>query len=245
MPLADESVRKPIARRRPPRPPVTRRYAVAIISGLMLLAGVVEGTFAGDGARTSVSGARSGTVGSRHTASSTRASRMTAVRGCHHVITATGYVDPLVSATVTPERIDQGVDYAGRGTLVAIGSGTVSSLATAGTGWPGAFIEYRLSVGPDRGCYVYYAEGVTAARGLRVGLAVRAGQALATIIPGYPTGIELGWSAGIGTKTYAARMGEWNPRDDEDNIPSAEGRSFSALIASLGGPPGKVEGQGP
>jgi hypothetical protein len=29
---------------------------------------------------------------------------------------------------------------------------------------------------------------------------------------------------------------------ETDNIPTAAGENFSALIASLGGPPGKVEG---
>ena len=59
------------------------------------------------------------------------------------------------------ERIDQGVDYAGSGRLSAIGAGRITHLAASETGWPGAFIESRLSSGPDEGCYVYYAEGVT------------------------------------------------------------------------------------
>jgi hypothetical protein len=153
-----------------------------------------------------------------------------------------GYVNPLAGAAVRPERIDQGVDYAGSGTLAAIGVGRVTYLGTSDTGWPGAFIEYRLIGGPDDGCYVYYAEGVTPASGLYIGEALRAGQVVATIIPDYPTGIELGWSAGDGTKTYAGAVGDWSPAYDQGNVPTAEGESFSRLIASLGGPPGKVEG---
>src|ERR1022692_1969153 len=115
-------------------------------------------------------------------------------------------------------------------------------VATSNTGWPGAFIEYQLLSGPDDGCHVYYAEGVTPAEGLYIGETVRAGQAIATIIPDYSSGIEIGWGAGDGTKSQAAEMGEWSATHDADSIPTAAGENFSALIASLGGPPGKTEG---
>ena len=65
---------------------------------------------------------------------------------------------------------------------------------------------------------------------------------MAEIVPGSPTGIEIGWGAGIGTETLAMQLGQWKGGDDADSVPSASGESFSALIASLGGPPGKVEG---
>ena len=152
------------------------------------------------------------------------------------------YVNPLANATVKPERIDQGVDYAGSGTLVAIGSARVTFLATSDTGWPGAFIEYRLLSGADAGCHVFYAEGVIPANGLHRGQTIAPGQPIATIIPTYPTGIEIGWGAGISTKTYARLAGDWSAADDQDNVPTTAGENFSALIAVLGGPPGKVEG---
>jgi hypothetical protein len=157
-------------------------------------------------------------------------------------ITRTGYVDPLVAAAVRPERIDQGVDYAGSGTLAAIGAGRITYVAASGTGWPGSFIEYQLLAGADAGCYVFYAEGLTPLQGLQVGDTVPAGQTLATIIPGYSSGIELGWGAGKSTKTYAAAAGQWSAADDQRNVASRAGKNFSALIDSLGGPPGKVEG---
>jgi hypothetical protein len=143
---------------------------------------------------------------------------------------------------VTPERIDQGVDYAGSGTLGAIGAATVTHVATSGTGWPGSFVEYRLLDGPDAGCYVYYAEGVNPAAHLHVGQVVAAGQPIATIIAGWATGIEIGWGAGISTVTFAAKHHQWNASSDEGSVASAAGKSFSTLIASLGGPPGKDEG---
>ncbi len=162
---------------------------------------------------------------------------------CHPAVRAAGYVNPLAATRVTPERIDQGVDYAGTGTLTAIGAGTITDVVTDGSGWPGAFIEYELLGGVNAGCYVYYAEGVTPVAGLHVGEAVHAGQAIATLVPHWSTGIEIGWGAGSGTKTYAALLGEWNAAYDTDNDPTAAGRSFSALIAALGGPPGRLEGE--
>ncbi len=163
-----------------------------------------------------------------------------ATQPCRPADRSAGYLNPLESAFVTPRRIDQGVDYAGSGMLTAIGDATVTYIATSDTGWPGAFIEYRLLGGPESGCYVFYAEGVTPAEGLHVGEAVRAGQAIATIIPDDPSGIEIGWGAGEGTESYAAKMGQWSAVAEEDNIPTPAGRSFSALIAALGGPPGRV-----
>jgi hypothetical protein len=161
---------------------------------------------------------------------------------CRSTVGASNYFNPLAAAKVTPERIDQGVDYAGTGTLGAIGAARITYVATTGTGWPGAFIEYRLLDGTDAGCYVFYAEGVKPAPGLRVGQIVGPGQPVATLIPGWSTGIELGWGAGVKTVTYAAAKHQWSARSDADSIATGAGKSFSALIRALGGPPGKLEG---
>jgi hypothetical protein len=152
-----------------------------------------------------------------------------------------GYVNPLADAKVTPERIDQGVDYSGSGALNALGDGQITYVGTSGTGWPGAFIEFRLLGGPDAGRYVYYAEDVTPAQGLHVGQRVSAGQKLATIYQG-GSGIEVGWGANRGTETYAAAHGGWTSSQDSNNVATSAGKSFSALLSSLGAPPGKVEG---
>jgi hypothetical protein len=157
-------------------------------------------------------------------------------------VQTTGYVNPLAHADVVSERIDQGVDYAGSGTLTAIGPAKITYVSKSQTGWPGAFIEYRLTLGPDAGRYVYYAEGLAPARGLHVGKRVRAGQPVATIISGSSAGIEIGWGAGEGTTTYAQKIGNWTHRADRENLASRTGESFSALIAALGGPPGRIEG---
>jgi murein DD-endopeptidase MepM/ murein hydrolase activator NlpD len=148
------------------------------------------------------------------------------------------YANPLAGANLTPQRVDQGVDYSGSGTLGAVGNGTVTYVGTSGTGWPGAFIEYKLTDGADAGRYVYYAESISPAAGLHVGQTVRAGQPIASI----HGGIEIGWASGVGTQPAAQADGQWSGGDDEDNHATADGKSFSALIAQLGGPPGKVEG---
>ena len=151
-------------------------------------------------------------------------------------------MNPLAGAHVTPERIDQGVDYAGSGPLGAIGDGKITYVGTSGTGWPGAFIEFQLTDGPDAGNYVYYAEGISPAPGLHVGQTVHAGQPIAQIdrrrLERHRDRL------GRRHRNPAVRdaHGEWSGGDDADSVPSAAGKDFSALIAQLGGPPGKVEG---
>jgi hypothetical protein len=161
---------------------------------------------------------------------------------CQAAVGSSDYVNPLAGAQVKPERVDQGVDYAGTGSLAAIGLARITYVSTHGTGWPGAFVEYRLLDGVDAGCFVFYAEGVTPVAGLHVGQTVAAGQPIATIIQGWTTGIELGWGAGVSTVTYAAARHQWSAHSDAESIASPAGKSFSALIAALGGPAGKVEG---
>jgi hypothetical protein len=149
-----------------------------------------------------------------------------------------GYTNPLAGASVTPERIDQGVDYGGSGTLGAIGDGKITYVGTSGTGWPGAFIEFQLSSGPDAGRYVYYAESISPAAGLHVGQTVRAGQPIASI----NGQIEIGWGSGVGSQPAAQADGQWGSGSDSANVATPDGKSFSALVASLGGPAGKVQG---
>jgi hypothetical protein len=180
--------------------------------------------------------------GSRASGGAARQAAGTATRTCEPVSRPDDYVNPLADARVTAERVDQGVDYAGSGTLVALGAGRVTYVGTSGTGWPGAFLEYQLSNGADAGCFVYYAEGIKPAAGMRAGDQIRAGQTLATIIPGWSSGVEIGWGAGVSTKTYAAKRHQWNAARDANSVASAAGKSFSALVAALGGPAGRIEG---
>jgi hypothetical protein len=218
------------------------------VAAIALLAAIVASSLAGGGPQASppvarADASRAAFVSQRsQPATAGSGAAVSAAGSCPLAIDPTGYANPLIGATVKPERVDQGVDYAGAGTLVAIGSATVTYVGTSNTGWPGAFIEFRLLAGADAGCYVYYAEGVTPVDGLTVGERIAAGQPIATIIPKYPTGIELGWASGRSTKAYAKVAGQWSTEDDHDNVATPAGKSFSDLIAALGGPPGKVEG---
>jgi hypothetical protein len=241
------------SRRPRPRPITKRRTTVALgakgVIGLLLVVAFLAMALDGQAPQVSQAAAHADVIAGRPAYARTPpivpvsgGAASSGPRTCPLVAGSTGYVNPLAAARVKPERIDQGVDYAGSGSLTAIGAARITHLATDGTGWPGAFIEYRLLNGPDAGCYVFYAEGVTPEPGLRVGDTVSAGQAVATIIPLYETGFEIGWGAGVGTRTYAAETGRWSAADDQDNIASGPGKNFSELIASLGGPPGKVEG---
>jgi hypothetical protein len=152
---------------------------------------------------------------------------------------ASGYVNPLANAHVRAERIDEGVDYAGSGTLGAIGPGVVTEVVKTGSGWEGGgYVEYRLTAGPYAGHSVYYAEGVTPT--VTVGQTLTPGQPVATIIPNFPSGMELGFAAGTANQTaYAAAQGGGY----SENALTAAGQAFSNLVASLGGPAGLTEGR--
>jgi hypothetical protein len=151
---------------------------------------------------------------------------------------ASGYVNPLADASVRPERIDQGVDYAGTGTVGALGPGVVTQVVPSGSGWEGGgYVEYKLTAGPYAGRYVFAAEGVSPT--VSVGQTLSPGQPVATIIPGSSAGMEIGFAAGVGQSAYASRYGGGY---SEGQL-TAAGQAFSNLIASLGAPAGLTEGR--
>lgn len=107
---------------------------------------------------------------------------------------------------LTPEHIDQGVDYSGSGPIYAVGDGVV--LRTVNRGWPGGtYIAYLLTDGPAAGLVVYAAEDIEP--DLQVGESVTAGTVIGQVYEG-PDGIETGWSnpAGDGS-TMAAQYGQF------------------------------------
>jgi hypothetical protein len=151
---------------------------------------------------------------------------------------ASGYVNPLANASVRAERIDQGVDYSGSGTIGALGPAVVTQVVPSGSGWEGGgYVEYKLTAGPYAGRYVFAAEGVTPT--VSVGQTLSPGQPVATIVPGSSTGVEIGFAAGVGQSAYASRYGGGY---SEGQL-TAAGQAFSNLIASLGGPAGLTEGR--
>lgn len=144
------------------------------------------------------------------------------------------YANPLRGIRgLSPERVDQGVDYNGFGPIFAIGDGVV--LSVVNWGWPGGtFICYRLTDGPANGLVVYAAEDINPA--VQVGQSVTRDTVLGQLYDG-PVGIETGWaSPAADGVTMAASYGQywgWNS--------TAFGTNFSQFIASLGGAPGQVQ----
>ncbi|HMC69859.1 MAG TPA: hypothetical protein VKJ07_11955, partial [Mycobacteriales bacterium] len=142
-----------------------------------------------------------------------------------------GYRNPLRNVTaLTPERIDQGVDYAGFGPIYAIGNGVV--LNTVQAGWPGGtFIAYRLTEGPARGLVVYAAEDIEPS--VQVGDTVTSNTVLGHMYAG-PDGIETGWGDGFALgNTMARTYGQFDGSNS-----TAFGVNFSRLLVSVGAPGG-------
>jgi murein DD-endopeptidase MepM/ murein hydrolase activator NlpD len=149
------------------------------------------------------------------------------------------YVDPFSQIMgLRPTRIDMGVDYAGAGPVLALGSGTVFN--TKGPGWPGGvFIGIQLDDGPFAGLPYFVAEDVKPT--VRVGDHVEAGQEIAVMYGGH-AGIETGWAAGRGDQPLAAALGQQNKNGDPGSWTSAAGVSFDRVLVSTGTPSGIPQG---
>jgi murein DD-endopeptidase MepM/ murein hydrolase activator NlpD len=149
------------------------------------------------------------------------------------------YVNPFAQVRgLTPERIDMGVDYAGAGPVLALGSGTVFN--TKGPGWPGgAFIGITLDSGPFAGLSYFVAENVKPA--VHVGDHVAAGQPIALMYRG-SAGIEAGWAAGRGDQPLAAALGQQFRHGDPGAWTSAAGLSFDRVLVAAGAPSGIPQG---
>lgn len=154
-----------------------------------------------------------------------------------------GYVNPLKGATVTPERIDQGVDYACTSDQVlgALAPSTIV-LAQTNSGWPGGgWVSGKITSGPLAGRIWYIAETITPT--VKAGQKVNGGDPVCTMHPN-GVGIETGWaSPGGNDQAYAHDLGQQAP-GDPGAWSSAMGKDYSDLIAFLGGPPGKLGSSG-
>lgn len=140
-----------------------------------------------------------------------------------------GYVNPFRFGSWTPARIDEGVDWIPNVTspVVAIGEGVIT-YSSMDSGWPGGgFISYRLTSGSHAGLYVYVAEHITNL--LPVGTVVRAGEQIATALPGYPW-TEWGWASSNGPAPAPAS--QYNGAPDGTATPG--GKAFARFLLSLG-----------
>lgn len=111
------------------------------------------------------------------------------------------YVHPFPGAA--EGRTDQGVDFTGRGRILAIGNAVVLHSTSHASGWPeGGWVSYKLLDGPHKGKVVYVAEGI--APHVRPGQRVRRGQQVASF---RGRSIETGWATGKAFETLARRRG--------------------------------------
>jgi hypothetical protein len=154
-----------------------------------------------------------------------------------------GYRNPLRGIKgLTPERIDEGVDFAGTGPVYALGAAVVTSAAGTNYGWPGGgWITYRLTSGPGVGLVVYVAEDITPA--VVAGQRVSSSTVLGTMFDG-GDGIETGWAQPTGLSAesqlpQAGAIGGLGP------FPTRVGVNFDELLQSLGAPAAPNRPQSP
>ncbi|HZO76706.1 MAG TPA: choice-of-anchor Q domain-containing protein [Solirubrobacteraceae bacterium] len=161
-----------------------------------------------------------------------------AARHLHYTVLP--YRNPLSGVhDLAPGRIDMGVDYGGRGKILALGAGTVIRASDHDPGWPdGGWLMYRLSAGPFAGRYVYVAENITVK--VRPGQHIQMGATIAKLHLAYPH-LETGWAAGRGDSTLAELDGHKCPCGDPGGWSSIEGRNFNRLLMVLGAPPGYLQ----
>ena len=148
------------------------------------------------------------------------------------------YVNPLArGADLQPKRIDEGVDYAGAGPLLAMGSGTIRVTSSLAAGH--AFIVLQLDKGPSAGRMVYYAENMSPA--VSVGQHVNAGDVVGILHDSYPN-LEIGWAGGGSLGGTLGNALARSTGGDVDGVSTAVGVNFSQLLAMLGAPSGIQQG---
>jgi hypothetical protein len=140
------------------------------------------------------------------------------------------------------KRIDEGVDYSGRGPLKALGDATITVIAR-GTSrfWGnvgGNVVVERMADGPLAGISVYYAETCTPDKALSVGEQVTASTTLCHVHNHFPF-IEIGFAQDDLSGVPAA----WRAyRKFPDGSKTAYGVDFSRLLGDLGAPQGNTNG---
>ena len=144
------------------------------------------------------------------------------------------YVNPIPNS-LTPERIDQGVDFGGNGPIKAIGDAQIIAADAHNSGWPGGgWLVYKLTSGAAAGKMVYVAEDIRPT--VRAGQSVKAGQVIANLHTA-GSGMETGWAASanqpLSQTAAAGSIGGGNLPGGGQN-PTAVGKNFDELLVALG-----------
>jgi hypothetical protein len=144
------------------------------------------------------------------------------------------YLNPLRDVSgLVPERIDEGVDFAGTGPVFALGNAVITNATGTEPGWPGGgWITYQLTDGPDAGLMVYLAEDVTPT--VQTGEHVTANTVIGDMYNG-GDGIETGWAQPTGLTAesqlpVAGGIGGYGP------FPTMVGLNFEEVLQSVGVP---------
>ena len=146
--------------------------------------------------------------------------------------TGAGYRNPLRGVSgLIPERIDDGVDFAGLGPVYALGDAVVTGATGTNFGWPGGgWITYRLTSGPAAGMVVYVAEDITPA--VATGQRVSPTTVIGTMFDG-GDGIETGWAQPT-SLSAESELPEAGAIGGAGPFPTRVGVNFDELLQSLG-----------
>ena len=140
-----------------------------------------------------------------------------------------GGVSSPVGQGLQQGRVDQGVDYSGKGTVNSTGAGTVVHVQTSGWGslgnaGLGALIAVKLDNAPDPShSVVYYAENIIPS--VKVGQKVAAGAVLGQAT-GQGGGIEIGWADPNNPTNPLAPLNKANT-----GAPTTQGQSFASYVS--------------
>lgn len=125
--------------------------------------------------------------------------------------------------------VDQGVDFTGKGSIPALAAGRITYVGTETDieGQTGSLVVERLSVGPERGKYVYVAENFKPT--VRQGQTVKAGQMIGFDrgITSQGTGIEIGFNRG------ATGWDPVSPLGADPHAPTPAGEKMLAYLDRL------------
>jgi hypothetical protein len=135
-------------------------------------------------------------------------------------------------ASLAPERIDQGVDFGGSGSIYALGPGTIDLYYNRNdSGWPGGtFVSYKLTDGPASGKVIYLAENIDLNPALKSGSFVFNGTVLGTLVNASPDS-ESGW--GVAGAGYTAEHSCYT-----EGCMTPLGVNFNELLVCLKAPSG-------